>query len=909
MMDASLLQDFITESTEHLEEMENYLLQLESGPDRQEVLHDIFRCVHTIKGASEFVGLEKIATFSHRLENLLDRLRQGAKRPDDDVIDLLMAARDCLVQLVGQAEGNCDAAIGVDALMQKIDFWTSATADDPGPVKIEPSAFDGSEEPNTAILGEDDPPPDLSAEHCCEAPAVGESTPEAPAGKPAVAAAAFAPPDPGLLGAEIIENEENDRELFAIFVEQLNEKIDRLTACARTLDTGDDWLKACDACIQDLSSLKSSANYMGYKGLKRFLEAWIAWVGGASEQGLRISTDEMMDCVEAMAACFPDTRFYQTAPNSESKGAVDEPFQSDAPAAVAAEAPIEKADDHPADDRPLEDRLRDAFDLFDVFDGTPKAQADAGPVLGNEEVQDEPAGLEVEAPEDADLAAHLPEGCDRPADAEPLVETATDAPSPSLPVEAPPPDSETDAAAIPPEFPENPAGVSALAGRKNMRVDAEKIDSLMNQVGELVVNRSYFSQLVHEMRELQQQFKETGTLESREMKHIKGLAMKMSEATSALGRVVNDLQDGVMKIRMLPIAQLFNRYPRLVRDLVHNTGKKVRLEIKGESTELDKMIIEQMSDPLIHIIRNAVDHGIETVEQRLQLGKPAEGLLQLIAYHESNHVVIEIVDDGRGIDPEKIYAAALERGFLSKDELDRMTPKELAGLILRPGFSTATEITHTSGRGVGMDVVKKNIEKLNGAIEIDSRAGVEMRLRIKIPLTLAIISALLVRVGHKPFAIPLTAVEETLRIGLDQIGTVEGFEVIELRQRTLPLLRLSDMFAIASSAADKNRGYVVIVSTGMHRIGLLVDTLIGQEEVVIKPLAEYIQEDSAFSGATILGDGNVSLILDGEGLVNLAIRKHVMKRSGPLSQPVAASAVRPDPGIVPEVAEPAPAAP
>lgn len=899
-MDASLVQDFITESTEHLEEMESFLLQLESESEQREVLHDIFRCVHTIKGASEFVGLEKIATFSHRLENLLDQLRQGTDRPPTEIVDLLMAARDCMVRLVDELEGNGAAPVDTQDLLNRIDSWTPAAGDSrpEAPQGPEP-AYGG--EPDTAFLGQDDLPPDLSPAERSGTTAVAAGPAPGTETGPDGAARAADIPNAARLQDEVIDNEENDRELFAIFIEQLTEKIRNVAACARDLETATDRSGVYEACIQELAALRSSANYMGYKALKRFLGEWIDWIERAAEQGRRVAAAEMIGCIDAVLGCFPGLRISEIAEVSHPAEPAGEAAAETAPAPLQSSVdaePSANANGRTVEERPLEDRLRDAFDLFDAVE--------APAVFSDEAAEPEPGAA---FPDDAAAVADAggaPEPADRPGASEDAAGGSGNVPDrETVPIDdellGPEPEAAAETSAA--EARENPQSAPGVAGRKNMRVDAEKIDSLMNQVGELVVNRSYFSQLVHEMRELQQQFKETAALESREMKQIKGLASKMSEATSALGRVVNDLQDGVMKIRMLPIAQLFNRYPRLVRDLVHNTGKKVRLEIKGESTELDKMIIEQMSDPLIHIIRNAVDHGFETVEERLRLGKPAEGRLQLIAYHESNHVVIEIVDDGRGIDPQKIYQAALQREFLGKEELDRMTSKELTGLILRPGFSTAAEITHTSGRGVGMDVVKKNIEKLNGAIEIDSRPGTETRLRIKIPLTLAIISALLVRVGHKPFAIPLTAVEETLRIGLDRIGTVEGFEVIQLRHRTLPLLRLSDMFGIVSAAVDENRGYVVIVSTGMHRIGLLVDTLIGQEEVVIKPLADYIQEDSAFSGATILGDGKVSLILDGEGLVKLAIRKHVMKRTAPFSFPAGGGPYSPEPGVASGVAE------
>lgn len=407
--------------------------------------------------------------------------------------------------------------------------------------------------------------------------------------------------------------------------------------------------------------------------------------------------------------------------------------------------------------------------------------------------------------------------------------------------------------------------------KQSIRVDAGKIDSLMNQVGELVVSRAWFSQLHVEMKGLQAHLQESMRGDQRVMKPVKALSFRISEAIVALGRVANDLQEGVMKVRMLPIAQLFNRYPRLVRDLIHDVNKQVKLEIIGEETELDKMVIEEIADPLIHIIRNAVDHGCEETGERHQAGKPEECTLCLRSYHESNHVVIEVSDDGRGIDPVKIKSAALEKGIAAQEELDRMTDRELVSLIMKPGFSTASKISRTSGRGVGMDVVKENIEKLNGTIEIDSRPGEGTRFRIKIPLTLAIIQALLVRVGMEIFTVPLTAVEETLRINKDEITTIENVECIYLRKSTLSLIRLAEIFNLRRADNDPERSFVVVVNTGMRRVGLVVDELIGQEETVIKPIVDYLQEKSGFSGATILGDGRISLILDVYELVNLSI--------------------------------------
>jgi two-component system chemotaxis sensor kinase CheA len=284
-------------------------------------------------------------------------------------------------------------------------------------------------------------------------------------------------------------------------------------------------------------------------------------------------------------------------------------------------------------------------------------------------------------------------------------------------------------------------------------------------------------------------------------------------------------------------------------------------------------VVEEISDPLIHIIRNAVDHGFETTAERKAVGKPEHGKLILEAYQESNHIVIEITDDGRGIDPERIKAKALEKGLLTEDDLQRMSNRELLRLTLMGGFSTAEQITKTSGRGVGMDVVKRNIEKLNGTVEVESEPGQQTQVRLKIPLTLAIISALQVRVGTDQITIPLSNVDETLRIYDKDTSTIEGAEVVHLRGRTLPIFRLSNLFSIQGDEHEGGKSFVVIVNTEREQIGLVVDELMGQEEVVIKPLVDYLQEKSGFSGATIVGDGRISLILDISSLVKMTTAK------------------------------------
>jgi two-component system, chemotaxis family, sensor kinase CheA len=415
--------------------------------------------------------------------------------------------------------------------------------------------------------------------------------------------------------------------------------------------------------------------------------------------------------------------------------------------------------------------------------------------------------------------------------------------------------------------------------KQSIRVDSAKIDALMNQVGELVVSRSGFNQLFAEMRELQLMLKQSRKLDGREMQFIKAITNRINEATTSLGRVTSELQENVMKVRMLPIAQLFSRYPRVVHDLVRNTNKKVNLEIYGEDTELDKKVIEQLADPLIHIIRNAVDHGVEDIEVRRQKGKDETGTIRMEAYPESNYVVIEVSDDGRGIDTAQIRKRAVEKELITPEDADELPEEDFFNFIMQPGFSTAEKVTHTSGRGVGMDVVKDNIEKINGTIDIFSSLDSGARFRIKIPLTLAIIQALLVRVADEIFTIPLSTVDETLRVSKDEISSIEGLEIYYLRENAVPLVRLQEVFRLdqGDASPDQQELFVVIVNTGTRQVGFVVDELKGRQEVVIKPLEDYLQEKSGFSGATVLGDGSISLILDVFEMVQISLNQHASK--------------------------------
>jgi two-component system chemotaxis sensor kinase CheA len=400
---------------------------------------------------------------------------------------------------------------------------------------------------------------------------------------------------------------------------------------------------------------------------------------------------------------------------------------------------------------------------------------------------------------------------------------------------------------------EGRGGASAV--EQTIRVDVKRLDHLMNLIGELVLGKN---RLIKINDDVEERYEGEAFLE------------ELNQVVSIVSLVTTDLQIAVMKTRMLPIGKVFNKFPRMIRDLSRELNKKIELEITGEETELDKSIVEEIGDPLVHIIRNSCDHGIETPEIRLAAGKEEMGTIQLKAYHEGNHIVIQIIDDGKGLDAEMLKLKSIEKGIITEKEADTMSEKEAFGLIFRPGFSTAAQVTSVSGRGVGMDVVKTNIEKLNGMIDIDSEVGRGTSMKLKIPLTLAIIQALLVGVQEEYYAIPLASVLETVRISKDEIYTVENRSVMRLRDEVLSLVHIGDIFEVERVFDNSEHAYVVVLGLAESKIGLIVDSLVGQEEIVIKSLGEYLKGIDGIAGATIRGDGGVTLIVDVAALMQMA---------------------------------------
>jgi len=402
-----------------------------------------------------------------------------------------------------------------------------------------------------------------------------------------------------------------------------------------------------------------------------------------------------------------------------------------------------------------------------------------------------------------------------------------------------------------------PDEAAAGAKEQSIRVDLDRLDSVLNLAGELVLSRNRLMRLGGKLSD--------SSAESDLHSHV-------NEAIAQLDLVTTDLQLAVMKMRMQPIAKVFNKFPRMVRDLARQMEKEVELHISGEETELDKTVIEEIGDPLVHIVRNSIDHGMETPAEREAMGKPRCGRVELAAYQEGRNIIVSVSDDGKGMDPEALKRSAVEKGLMSAEEAERLTKSDALNIIFIPGFSTAKAVSNISGRGVGMDVVKTNVSRINGTITIESEVGRGTRITFRLPLTLAIIQALTVEAGAEVYGIPLSNVIGNIRVTAEEIKSVEGREVINIRDRIYPVVRLGSLVSGSSPHGRAEWKYIVIIGIGEKHFGILVDRLHGQEEIVMKSMGEYLKGTEGIAGACITGDGNVILILDMAGLLSSAQR-------------------------------------
>ncbi|WP_122853409.1 chemotaxis protein CheA [Pseudomonas viridiflava] len=730
--DEEILQDFLVEAGEILEQLSEQLVELESRPDDADLLNAIFRGFHTVKGGAGFLQLHELVECCHIAENVFDILRKGERRVDSELMDVVLEALDTVNSMFGQVRERTDLTPATPELLAALSRLAEPQSND---VVAEPEPVAEATEvpaPVAEAAGGDDIT-DHEFEQLLDS-LHGSKPISAPAAAPAAQASS--------------SDEITDQE-FESLLDQLHGK----------------GKFAVDAAPAPAPAAKA---------------------GGSAPASDEITDDEIEALLDQL----------------HGKGSFDAAVVAPVAAeAVAAKAPVtaKAAASDEITDHEFES-------LLDELHGKGKF---------------EPEAIVAKAPTPTPAPAAKPAA----------------APAPAAKAEAAP----AKAAAPAPARAPAPTGEKPVAteAETTVRVDTARLDEIMNMVGELVLVRNRLVRL-----------------------GLNSGDEAMSKAVSNLDVVTADLQTAVMKTRMQPIKKVFGRFPRLVRDLARQLKKEIILELVGEETDLDKNLVEALADPLVHLVRNAVDHGIETPEEREATGKSRGGKVILAAEQEGDHILLSISDDGKGMDPNVLRSIAVKRGVMDKDAADRLSDTDCYNLIFAPGFSTKTEISDVSGRGVGMDVVKTKISQLNGSINIYSTKGQGSKIVIKVPLTLAIMPTLMVMLGNQAFAFPLVNVNEIFHLDLSTTNVVDGQEVVIVRDKALPLFYLKRWLVSSAAHEEQREGHVVILSVGTQRIGFVVDQLVGQEEVVIKPLGKMLQGTPGMSGATITGDGRIALILD-----------------------------------------------
>lgn len=728
--DEEILQDFLVEAGEILEQLSEQLVELESRPDDADLLNAIFRGFHTVKGGAGFLQLNELVECCHIAENVFDILRKGERRVDSELMDVVLEALDAVNGMFTEVRERSPITAATPELLEALARLAEPQSADAAPVA------DVVEEP--AAESESGDITDNEFEQLLDSLNAVKAQSEAPAAAPVPSSNAAA------------SDEITDAE-FESLLDQLHGK-------------GQFAVDAVAAAPAAPAAKASKA------------------AGDSSD----ITDDEFEALLDQL--------------HGKGNFAVDA-LETAIASAPAPAAPTAKA----AGGDLISDHEFES--LLDELHGKGKF-TEVG------------TGAVVTAPV-AKAPAPAPKPVAKAPEPKAEVPKAVAAPAPARAASAPPP--------------EKPASEAETT----VRVDTARLDEIMNMVGELVLVRNRLVRL-----------------------GLNSGDEAMSKAVSNLDVVTADLQTAVMKTRMQPIKKVFGRFPRLVRDLARQLKKEINLELVGEETDLDKNLVEALADPLVHLVRNSVDHGIEEPAEREAMGKPRSGKVILSAEQEGDHILLSISDDGKGMDADVLRGIAVKKGLMDKDAADRLSESDCFNLIFAPGFSTKTEISDVSGRGVGMDVVKTKIAQLNGTINIYSTKGKGSKIVIKVPLTLAIMPTLMVMLGNQAFAFPLVNVNEIFHLDLSRTNVVDGQEVVIVRDKALPLFYLKRWLVSSAAHEEQREGHVVILSVGTQRIGFVVDQLVGQEEVVIKPLGKMLQGTPGMSGATITGDGRIALILD-----------------------------------------------
>ncbi|MCC0312981.1 chemotaxis protein CheA [Pseudomonas aeruginosa] len=736
--DEEILQDFLVEAGEILEQLSEQLVELESRPDDMDLLNAIFRGFHTVKGGAGFLQLNALVECCHIAENVFDILRKGERRVSSELMDVVLQALDTVNAMFDQVREQSEPTPATPELLAALARLAEPEGAEPAePVQAPPAAV---------------PPAEPAA------------PPEAPAQS----------------ASSDITDDEFEQLLDAL---QGDEAPASAVAEAPAAPAGD-----------EISDAEFEALLDQLHGKGKFVPPAV------SAEPAQVPAEAVEPAAAAAGDDISDDEFEALLDELHGKGKFgDVPEAAGTPAAPAAAAPA----------------------------AAPAEQGKAPAAAGGDEISDD----EFESLLDELHGKGKFNGASEAVAAAAAVAKNIAAKSPAAKPVAP-----AKAAAARPAAPDRPAASEA---ETTVRVDTARLDEIMNMVGELVLVRNRLVRL-----------------------GLNSGDEAMAKAVANLDVVTGDLQMSVMKTRMQPIKKVFGRFPRLVRDLARNMKKEINLELVGEETDLDKNLVEALADPLVHLVRNAVDHGIESPEEREAAGKPRVGQVVLSAEQEGDHILLMITDDGKGMDAEVLRNKAVEKGLLERDAADRLTDLECYNLIFAPGFSTKTEISDVSGRGVGMDVVKTKISQLNGTVNVFSQKGSGSKIVIKVPLTLAIMPTLMVMLGSQAFAFPLVNVNEIFHLDLSRTNVVDGQEVVIVRDKALPLFYLKRWLVPSAAHEEQGEGHVVILSVGTQRIGFVVDQLVGQEEVVIKPLGKMLQGTPGMAGATITGDGRIALNLD-----------------------------------------------
>lgn len=977
-MDPEIFADFIIEAKEHLETIEPNLLELENNPENLDLLNEIFRPMHSLKGASGFLGLNIINGLAHRAENILDELRKGEIGVTSEIMDVILAATDLLRQLIDNLDelGN-EGEVDTSETIERIDAIMAGEAPAPA-TPVQENPVNEPEPVPDSVLEEVDPEP---VEEFVEAETDSPETPieqepnmQEPGRKQAFQFVA------------IVNEEVESYKLTTVgeghladFLEEAHEIIENLTNGLLELEQDPE---GNDDLINDIfryfHNLKGNSGIIGFRELNSLTheaETLLNKVRKGEVAATRSMIDLLLavvDGIESLIAhVLPKTGEVQPLDIDQLVSPLQEAVEKGEVVAAAAleeeeEGEPESGSEVGAEAEAESDQSEDGLDPEDVaiFEQTVRQQVDnidlalktlgedsgqkdyidglyrslvsiqnSGGYMGFDDLREyaeRTAGLvdqarssdmdfelmldllrqecgiidemigtaiaeikggtavpagKAEAPKTEAAPEPAPKQGPKPEpkpeskpEPEPKPASKAEAAPKSAPKPAPKPESKpaakpaakaapAKAAAKPAAKPkaQPAAGAPAKTGKpkamSTIRVDHQKLDHLMNLIGELIISRGRYTMLARGLEE--------GHLE------VPVVAQQLTETTYALSRISDDLQDTIMKVRMVAVQTVFSRFPRLVRDLSRKSGKRVELITEGEETELDKSVVEEIGDPLVHLIRNSVDHGLEPEEERIANGKTPQGHVWLRAYHKGNSVAIEVEDDGRGIDPEKMRNVAIKKGVISPEEARNLDDREAIELIFAPGFSSAEKVTDISGRGVGMDVVRNNIKDLKGSVHISSEVGKGSKFTLTLPLTLAIIDALMVQINGANYAIPLDAVSETTKIEAERLTEVNNRKAVTLRGEVLGIAELAELLEQPVSDPDREVLPVVIVHDNDRRLGLVVDRLLERQEIVIKPLGNYLNgfDLKGVSGATIMGDGSVVLILDPHEIYSMATVK------------------------------------